>query len=108
MFKTLKNVLSENSHNNEDNLQIIFITQRKEYLCQVFSTYSIKNKDYHINTDFSTNEEYTEFLKTIKNKSNYDYNIEVSPTDRIITLSTNVSNSNKIIVLHAKLLTNSD
>ena len=105
MFGTLKNVLTENWQENEQNLKIVFITERKEYLFQVFSTYSIKAEEYYINTEFESNQSYTEFLNTIKNRSNHNYNVEISPIDKVLTLSSCNSDGSKRIVLHAKLIT---
>lgn len=102
MFGTLKNVLSEDWQNNKDNLQITFVTERKEYLYQVFSTYSIKPEEYYIKTDFESNDEYIEFLNELKERSNHDYKVDISPNDTILTLSSCVGDGSKRVVLHAK------
>ena len=39
----------------------------------MFSTYSIKPEDYYINTVFKTDDEFNDFIKTIKSRSIYDY-----------------------------------
>ena len=102
MFGTLKNVLSEDWQNNKDNLQITFVTERKEYLYQVFSTYSIKPEEYYIKTDFESNDEYIEFLNELKERSNHDYKVDISPNDKVLTLSSCVGDGSKRVVLHAK------
>jgi sortase B len=102
MFGTLKNVLSEDWQNNKDNLQITFVIERKEYLYQVFSTYSIKPEEYYIKTDFESNDEYIEFLNELKERSNHDYKVDISPNDTILTLSSCVGDGSKRVVLHAK------
>ena len=102
MFGTLKNVLSEDWQNNKDNLQITFVTERKEYLYQVFSTYSIKPEEYYIKTDFESNDEYIEFLNELKERSNHDYKVDISPNDTILTLSSCIGDGSKRVVLHAK------
>ena len=102
MFGTLNKVLTEDWQKNDNNLQIVFITERKEYLYQVFSTYIIKAEDYYINTEFENNENYYKFLKNIKERSNYDYNVDINPNDKILTLSTCMGSGSKRVVLHAK------
>lgn len=102
MFGTLKNVLNEEWQKNEENQQIVLVTERKEYLYQVFSTYSIAPEDYYITTEFNSNDEYSDFLKTIKSRSNYDYNIDINTNDKILTLSTCMGSGSKRVVLHAK------
>ena len=102
MFGTLKNVLSEDWQNNKDNLQITFVTERKEYLYQVFSTYSIKPEEYYIKTDFESNDEYIEFLNELKERSNHDYNVNVDSSDSVLTLSSCIGDGSKRVVLHAK------
>ena len=102
MFGTLKNVLNEEWQKNKENQQIVLVTERKEYLYQVFSTYSIAPEDYYITTEFNSNDDYSEFLTTIKSRSNYDYNIDINPNDKILTLSTCMGSGSKRVVLHAK------
>ena len=41
------------------------------------------------------------FIKTIKSRSIYDFNIEVSNTDKILTLSTCTKGGKNRVVLHA-------
>ena len=76
--------------------------ERKEYLYQVFSTYISEPEEYYIQTDFNTNQEYQDFLNTIKSRSNHDYGLNVNPNDRVLTLSTCNITGTKRIVLHAK------
>ena len=102
MFGTLKNVLNEGWQKNKQNQKIVLITERKEYLYQVFSTYSIVPEDYYITTEFNSNDEYSDFLKTIKSRSNYNYNVDINPNDKILTLSTCMGSGSKRVVLHAK------
>ena len=106
MFGTLKNTLNEDWQTNEDNLKIILVTLEDTYYYQVFSTYVIVPEDYYINTKFNSDEEYLQFLHTIKNRSNYDYNVDLNSDDEILTLSTCVGNGSKRVVLHAVKLKN--
>lgn len=106
MFGTLYKTLSREWQTNEDNLLITFITESTNNTYQVFSTYKILNEDYYIKNYFETDDEYLEFLNTIKSRSNYDYNINLTKDDSIITLSTCASDDKYRIVLHAKKLDN--
>lgn len=101
MFGTLKNVLNAEWYENEENRNIIFITENEKSIYKVFSIYKIENEDYYIQTDFS-NEKYSEFLNTIKNRSIKNFNEEITDEDKILTLST-CDNDNKYrVVVHAK------
>lgn len=101
MFGSLRSVINEKWQNNSDNLSIIFITENETSLYKVFSTYRIAAEDYYIRSNF-TDEEFSDFVKTIKSRSNKDYNVEVTSDDKILTLSTCDVNSDYRIVLHAK------
>jgi len=101
MFGTLKNILNEEWYSNEENHIIDLITEQENQKYQVFSVYKIENEDYYINTDFEENE-FKDFIQTLKNRSIKDFNIEITENDSILTLST-CGNSNKYrVVLHAK------
>lgn len=104
MFGTLKNTLNENWYNNDENHKIVFVTEKCTYYYQVFSTYSIKLEDYYINTEFVDNDEFDKFVKKLKSRSVYDYEIEVSGKDKILTLSSCIGDGTKRVVLHAKLI----
>ena len=104
MFGTLKNTLNEDWYKNEDNHQFVFVTEKGTYYYQVFSTYSIKPEDYYINTEFKDNDEFDKFIKKLKSRSIYDYKVEVSGEDKILTLSSCIGDGTKRVVLHAKLI----
>lgn len=101
MFGTLKNVLKENWYNNEENHVINFITEKEEQEYQVFSVYKTENEDYYIDTEFENNE-FKEFINTLKARSIKDFNVEVTQEDSILTLSTCADNNKYRVVLHAK------
>ena len=101
MFGSLKNILTEDWYNNEENHIIDFITEQENYKYQVFSVYKIEKEDYYINTEFEGNE-FKEFINIIKDRSIKNFNIDVSAEDDILTLSTCADNNKYRIVLHAK------
>lgn len=102
MFGTLYKTLSSDWQSNKENHKILFITEKGTDNYQVFSTYKILNEDYYIQANFIKEEEYETFLTTIKKRSNYDYNVELTKQDTIITLSSCASDDKYRIVLHAK------
>lgn len=104
MFDTLKNVLDKEWYENEENYKVLFITEMGTYYYQVFSTYSIKPENYYINTEFNSESEYLSFLKKLKNRSVYDYSVDVDANDKILTLSSCLQEGQKRVVLHAKLI----
>lgn len=103
MFETLINVLKTDWHENKDNLVVDLITEKGQYKYQVFSTYSIEPENYYINTIFNNDNDYKEFLDEIKSRSNYDYGVDLSISDKVLTLSSCIGDGSKRVVLHAKL-----
>ena len=53
---------------------------------------------------FSSDEQYLEFLNKLKSRSNYDYKVDLSNDDKVLTLSSCNIDGSKRIVLHAKLI----
>lgn len=104
MFDTLIRVLDEDWYTKEENHKITFITEQGTYYYQVFSTYSIIPEEYYITTDFKDKSEYSKFIQTLKSRSIYDYQTEVTKDDKILTLSSCIGDGKKRVVLHAKLL----
>jgi len=101
MFGTLKNILKEEWYNNEENYTINLVTEKEEQKYKVFSVYKIKNEDYYIDTEFKGNE-FKKFVKTLKDRSIKNFEIDVDEKDKILTLSTCADNDAYRIVLHAK------
>lgn len=75
------------------------------YKFQIFSAYKTTTDFYYIETEFENKEEYGNFVNSLKEKSEYDTNIEVTSDDTILTLSTcDYSIKNGRYVVHAKLI----
>ena len=100
MFGSLKDVITEEWYNNEENKYITFVTENEYQTYQVFSVYQIKTEDYYIQTEFKSNE-FTEFIDTITKRSKKDFGINVSKEDTILTLSTCSNNNKYRVVLHS-------
>ena len=106
MFGSLKNVLEKEWYENSNNHIINLVLEDKTLTYQVFSSYSINVEDYYINTSFKSKNDFKKFIQTLKNRSVYDYGVEIDDVDSILTLSTCTGNGKKRVALHAKLLNN--
>lgn len=104
MFGTLSDTLKEEWYENEENKYITLVTIDGTKKYEVFSIYEEEASDYPIQTEFSSNIEYINFLKIIKRKSIYDFNVNITDTKGILTLSTCSNNNLNRVILHAKLL----
>lgn len=107
MFGTLRNVLNSSWSSNKNNLTVALVTEKGEYYYEVFSTYDIRPEDFYIKTDFYDNE-FKDFVKIIKSRSDYDYEADVTENDKILTLSSCIKGGKKRVVLHAKLIEDID
>ena len=103
MFGSLSKVLKSSWYNNKDNHIIRLSTETENTLWQIFSVYKISEESYYITTNFNTNEEYSKFLNTIKQRSIHNFNTNLDINDKILTLSTCYSDTERTVV-HAKLI----
>lgn len=101
MFGTLKLVINKDWYNNEDNRYITLITENETQIYEVFSVYQIEKEDYYIKTNFSNDNEFQNFINTIKSRSYKDFGIDVTNAEQILTLSTCANNNKYRVVLHA-------
>lgn len=102
MFSSLRHILNKNWYENEENRRIQLITENAEITYEVFSIYQIEKEEYYIQTNFNSDEQFSTFIKTLKNRSIKDFNIDVNSEDSILTLSTCANDNNYRVVLHAK------
>lgn len=103
MFGSLSKTLKPEWYENKDNHIIRISNEKENSLWQIFSVYVIETESYYITTNFNSDEEYLTFLETMKSRSRYDFNTNLSASDRIITLSTCYDDDRKTVV-HAKLI----
>ena len=106
MFATLEKTLEEEWYSNPENRTIIFITENEETIYEIFSIYEVIDEEYYIRTEFNSDGSYQNFLNTLKRRSIYDFNEELTAEDKILTLSTCTNYNNGRIVIHAKKLIN--
>ena len=104
MFGSLVWCLKESWYKNEDNQYIKLSTPKSNTVWKIFSIYTIKPEVYYLKTYFESDEEHEIFVETIKNRSIYNFNEDVSSNDKILTLSTCTDDGNKRIVIHAKMI----
>ena len=102
MFGTLKNVLDDKwLQENHDTIRLS--TPHENSLWQVFSVYKIHTTNDYIQTDFSSDEEYSQFLHKLQERSIHHFSTTLQASDKILTLSTCFNEEEKV-VLHAKLV----
>lgn len=103
MFGSLKNILTNDWYKDKNNHIIKLSTETENTLWQVFSVYHINTETYYITTSFKSDNDYKDFIKTIKNRTALYFNTNVTEKDKILTLSTCYNKKQKV-VLHAKLI----
>ena len=101
MFGTLKNVLKKDWFEDKKNRYITFITENEKAMYEVFSVYQIEAEDYYLKTSFNTGE-FKKYIDSMKDRSKYDFNCNVTEDDSVLTLSTCANNNKYRVVLHAK------
>ena len=104
MFGSLKNILNSSWYTNKENHIIRLSTPTENTMWQVFSVYTIPKESYYITPSFNTVDSYSEFLNTIKGRSEVEFSGTVNTNDKVLTLSTCRDNFGNRIVMHAKLI----
>lgn len=104
MFGSLINTLKKNWYTNVENQIIQLSTLNYNTMWQIFSVYKIEAESYYITTDFSTDRAFEDFILTMENRSIYDFGVDVSSDDRVLTLSTCYNDKGVRLVVQAKLV----
>ena len=104
MFGSLMGALKKNWYTNLENQIIQFSTIKYNTMWQIFSIYKIEAESYYITTDFSSDESFGEFANTMKERSIYDFGVDVNSEDRLLTLSTCYNDKGMRLVVQAKLV----
>lgn len=103
MFGSLSNVLTSSWQNNSDNHYVKISTPNSNTVWKVFSVYTIVPTVDYLKTAF-TQTEYESFLNMLVSRSVFDFDVDLSSNDKIITLSTCDDAGTKRLVVHAKLV----
>jgi len=104
MFGSLTNTLKSSWYTNGDNQIIQLSTLKYNTMWQIFAIYKIEAESYYITTDFSSKESYAVFIETMKNRSIYDFGVDVTTDDKLLTLSTCYNDNGIRLVVQAKLV----
>ena len=104
MFGTLPKLLNKNWFSNPNNHYIKLSTKNTNTVWQIFSVYKITPTTDYLQTRFNSTFAYQDFLNTLKNRSEYKFNLDLNYTDKIITLSTCDNTGTKRVAIHAKLI----
>ena len=102
MFGTLHKVYYSNWYNNKDNLTIKFDTLYGEYKWRIFSIYKTPVTSDYIQVKFDSDEEWNEWVKTMKSRSINDFGVDVKADDKVLTLSTCAPKGR--LVIHAVMV----
>lgn len=104
MFGSLTRSLDKKWYTKQENQIIQLSTLKYNTMWQIFSIYTIPAESYYITTDFESNSEYAAFLGEMLNRSIYNFNVNLSTDDKILTLSTCYNDNGIRLVVQAKLV----
>ena len=111
IFGSLSDVFKKDFFNTKENNYIQIINTDNEILTyQIFSYYIIEKEEYYITTSFNSDSEFKKFIDTIKKRSYKNFKIDVTTSDKILTLSTcsGTGETSKREVIHAKRVENKE
>lgn len=104
MFGTLRYALNSYWYKKSANQIITFNTPNENMKFQIFSIYTIPTTNDYLDITFPTTDVFQAYIDLVKGRSIYDFNIEVTTDDKILTLSTCANGNDKRLVIHAKLI----
>ena len=104
LFATLRNVFKSSWLSDSSNYVIRTSTLTENSLWQIFSVYHLPTTTDYLKVNFYSDEEYSDFLNMISNRSFTDFNTSVSVNDEILTLSSCFDAYDEKMVVHAKLI----
>lgn len=106
MFGTIDVYLKEET--GLENPSFWYLTPDQVYRCEIFSTYLTTVYEPYLRIDFADDEEYLDYIETIREQSLYEFpEVEIGAQDRILSLSTcNYTEVNKAgrQVIHALMV----
>ena len=98
MFGTIKNMMNKSWYSNANNQLITFNTLNKNMKWKIFSLYQINETEDYLKTEFESDDDYMNFLNMLKNRSKNNFNVELTPESKILTLSTCFSHTTRHVV----------
>lgn len=102
MFGTLQNTQRRSWYTNADNQIITLKTLYEELHYKIFSIYKVEITTDYLQVLFASDEDKLNLFKLIKTRSIYDFGIDLTKDDKILTLSTCADENNRYVV-HAVL-----
>ena len=102
MFGTLQNTMRKSWYTNPDNQIITLKTMKEELHYRIFAMYKIEATTDYLGIIYPNDEEKLETFNMFKDRSLYDFGIELKKDDKILTLSTCADENNRYVV-HAVL-----
>ena len=104
MFGNIPYMLNKNWFQKNNNHYIKLSTKTTNSIWQIFSVYKIAPTTDYLQAKFNSTTTYQDFLTKLKDRSYYNFNLDVTYTDKIITLSTCDDTGTKRVAVHAKLI----
>ena len=98
MFGHIQNMMRASWYTNPDNRIITFKTLYETLEYEIFSLYKVETTLDYLKVIFSNNESKMEMFNLIKNRSIYNFNVDLDENDKIITLSTCADEYSKYVV----------
>lgn len=86
------------------NHYVIVLSETGKSIYEIFSVYTTEPEVYYLQNTFDDQDSFYEFEKSLKERSIYDFNVDIEKYDSIITLSTCTTDNQKRSVVHAKLV----
>ena len=102
MFGTLSSVGKKAWYQNAKNNLITYNDVNAEMKWEVFAAYTIPVTDDYLQTNFSNQEEFFNFINLIRSRSVFKSDVNITADDKILTLST-CANTQDRFVVHAVL-----
>lgn len=103
MFGSISNLFTEDWQKNSNHLISLKIGD-VIYNWAIFSVYEIPTELYYLANEFTSEDAYRNFVSTLKKRTIYDFNVDVSNVSNILTLSTCNDSNNGRLVVHAALI----
>lgn len=103
MFGSVPQMLNNSYLSNSNNYYIKISTPTCNTVWKLFSIYTIEPEVYYLKTNFRSYS-FEDFINTLKSRSVYNFGIDVTPDDKILTLSTCDNTGTKRVAVHAKMI----
>ncbi len=104
MFGDLKSTTNKSWYLNKENQIITFNTVGKEMKWKIFAMYKTDYTTDYLKVNFYDDNEFMNFINMIKDRSIYNFNVNVGVNDKILTLSTCSGSNNRRLAIHAVLI----